>query len=111
MIEDKDIKTFCDALQRKQDEEYPKMGFKHVASPLITFSRGQKYTRIVKNDRYYNDKGEMEVCENNPSVHCFIDNEGNILKADGWKRPAKGIRGHVNNGAADVSIYGAASLR
>ena len=34
---------------------------------------------------------------NNTSVYCFVDFEGNIYKADTWNRPAKHVRGHVDN--------------
>jgi hypothetical protein len=30
-------------------------------------------------------------------VHCFLDNEGNIYMAASWNKPAKGIRGNINN--------------
>ena len=29
------------------------------------------------------------------AVYCFLDAEGNIYKAAGWKAPAKGIRGNL----------------
>lgn len=29
------------------------------------------------------------------SVYCFIDYQGNILKASGWKAPAKGVRATI----------------
>jgi hypothetical protein len=29
------------------------------------------------------------------SAYCFLDYQGNIYKAAGWKAPAKGIRGHI----------------
>jgi hypothetical protein len=46
--------------------------------------RNRKYTRVVVTN-YGQDY-----------VHCFITNAtGDILKADGWKRPAKGVRGNV----------------
>ncbi len=46
---------------------------------------GKKYIRIVQ---FHRDSG---------SAFCFLDADGNILKADGWKRPAKGIRGNILN--------------
>lgn len=29
------------------------------------------------------------------SVYCFVDQAGNLLKAEGWKRPNPSPRGHV----------------
>ena len=37
------------------------------------------------------------------SVYCFIDlSNGDLLKADGWKKPAKGKRGSILNENSDV---------
>lgn len=38
--------------------------------------KGRKYTKIIRNG----------------SVHCFIDQSGNIYKPASWNAPAKGIR-------------------
>lgn len=39
------------------------------------------------------------------SVYCFIEiATGNVLKAEGWKKPAKGIRGSIY--ANDFAGYG-----
>ena len=47
---------------------------------------GRKFTRVTRT--FYGSA----------SVHCFVDNAtGDILKGDGWKRPAKGVRGHVTD--------------
>lgn len=37
------------------------------------------------------------------SVYCFINlTDGSILKADSWKKPAKGVRGSIWNDGFDV---------
>lgn len=52
------------------------------------------------------------------SAHCFVEMAtGNILKAAGWSKPAKGIRGNIRNGEAAnwwngaLTVYGAAYAR
>lgn len=48
---------------------------------------GKKYLRIVRNN--YGDPKSR-------SAFCFIEiATGNVLKADGWKAPAKGVRGSI----------------
>ncbi len=52
---------------------------------------GQKYARIIVN------------AHGSRSVYCFIDlSNGDILKADSWKKPAKGKRGSIWNADCDV---------
>ncbi len=58
----------------------------HVAkyTPDLTVMRGQKYIRIVAET-----PGQR-------SAWCFVDStNGDVLKCDGWKRPAKGTRGNI----------------
>jgi hypothetical protein len=49
------------------------------------------------------------------SVHCFVDMAtGDVLKADGWAKPAKHARGNIyrpDNGLKAMGPYGAAYLR
>lgn len=60
---------------------------------------GKRYIRVVSGD----------------GVHCFVDKtNGDVLKADGWKRPAKHARGNIfdeNNGLGLIGPYGPAYLR
>ena len=56
-----------------------------LPAPEFHLERGKKFIRVVVTN--YGQR----------SVHCFLDNEGNIYKAAGWKAPAKGIRGNINN--------------
>lgn len=68
---------------------------------------GKKYHRIVEHRDGRHDTR---------SVYCFVDaNSGAILKADSWKRPAKGVRGYIDepNGSIGHGIteYGATYWR
>jgi len=50
----------------------------------IKISEGRKYYKIIRN-----------YC-NQDSVFCFVDKTtGDILKANSWKSPARGIRGNI----------------
>lgn len=61
--------------------------------PVFIRQTGPKYIRIVLTERGTN------------SVYCFIDrSNGDILKSDGWKKPAKGARGSIYNPNCDVGV-------
>lgn len=96
MITDQQLEQFCVAATAKRNAYYDEHGYTHSNRDQMTFTRGPKFARIV------GDSG----------VFCFIDlADGSILKADGWKKPAKHSRGNIANGAADVGPYGPAYLR
>ncbi len=65
---------------------------------------GRRYVRVVKTDDF-----------DHRSAYCFVDKQnGNVLKADGWKRPAKHARGNIygeDGGLGGVTPYGAAYIR
>lgn len=67
-------------------------------TPQLTVMRGQRYIRIVAET-----PGQR-------SSWCFVDTtNGDVLKCDGWKRPAKGARGNINdaqNGCGRVAWTG-----
>lgn len=66
------IASFVDSLNKKFTEY------------KFSSEAGRKNTRIVRE------------AHGQRSVYCFIENEtGNILKAAGWKAPAKGVRGNL----------------
>lgn len=60
---------------------------------------GRRYVRVVKSSG--GSAGR--------SVYCFVERAtGFVLKADSWKRPAKGVRGSIFEPAGkSVSSYGA----
>lgn len=89
--------------------EYYKKNLPNIVkwAPVHTLEPGKKYIRVVQGK------------QNDPlsrSVYCFLDGEGNIYKADGWKKPAKHIRGNILTDAnfsigKALNPYGAAYLR
>ena len=64
---------------------------------------GQKYVRV------YTERSEVV----GRSAYCFISKAtGDVLKADGWKRPAKGARGNIFTPSSyGVTPYGAMYFR
>lgn len=93
------LKAYVVALQDKVDQ-HQKDNFPSLPRTLITIETGVKYVRVVRND---NGQGG--------SVHSFINTvNGDILKAAGWKAPAKHARGSIyapDHGMSAVTVYGA----
>ena len=93
------LETFINGCQKLVDAE------KLVFTTKIEIMPGRKNIRVVRAD--YTDAGEVI----SRSAHCFINIEtGNVLKAAGWKAPAKGPRGNIYdtyNGLNRMSSYGA----
>jgi hypothetical protein len=66
------------------------------AIPTIEVMRGQRYARLVR------------VSPGERSAYGFVDmTNGDLLKAAGWKGPAKGRRGGIrdSNATARCSAY------
>ena len=91
------LQSFVQMAQTKANE-----GAVEINQVVITLERGRRYYRVVK--AYARDP------EGSRSLYCFIDQDGSVLKGDGWKKPAKGIRGNIlnpDNGSGAVGRYGA----
>lgn len=57
---------------------------KHLSQITLVAERGSRYIRIVAEQ------------PGSRSAWAFVDQtNGDVLKADGWKKPAKGARGNV----------------
>lgn len=92
MITDNDLQVFCAAVKGLRDQ--------HQCRGEIIFERGRKNARIVV------DEGHTR------SAWGFVDlATGNILKADGWKAPARGVRGNIANGVNGCGPFGPAYFR
>ena len=94
------IGLFISKLQALYDQHYAEH-FNALLSPRIEFDLGGvKYLRVTVTQRYEKDG---VVSDGQRSVYCFIDlRTGDILKAEGWKGPAKGPRGNIFNEDCDV---------
>jgi hypothetical protein len=67
------LQEFVDALNAKfKTDNY-----------VFEVQQGPKYARVVCTKWGQN------------SVYCFVDADGNVLKAASWKAPAKGIRANL----------------
>ena len=77
--------------------------FPNMKRETLEVMPGRRYFRIVK------------VGISQRSAWAFIDaTNGDVLKTDGWKAPAKHARGNVfdaKNGLGLISAYGPAYLR
>ncbi len=90
------IKVFAAAVESMISAYFAKH-YENVKPPAIVVDpNGKKYIRVVR------DGGE-----HNRSVYCFIDaSNGDVLKPDGWKRPAKHARGNIFSSRGGLEACG-----
>lgn len=93
------LNNFVNVVQQMQNDHY-RENLPNLKIPTITVDQGKRYAKIVVNG------------EHQRTVYCFIDKNGDILKAAGWKAPAKGVRGNIYHPFADdITLYGARYYR
>jgi len=81
-VTEQHVEEFVKGYQTIVDEYHKVNGYNWVATLSIMY--GKKYARIVEEDH------------GSRSVKCFVDlSNGDILKASGWKAPAKHARGNI----------------
>lgn len=90
--------------------------FPNLTSDLLVFDYGaaKKYCRVVSRRRHTDESGKVTVSESG-SAWCFVDlTNGDVLKCDGFKKPAKHSRGNIRNpdgGMSNIGRYGPAYLK
>jgi hypothetical protein len=97
-----DIVVFCAKVQAMIDAHYAKH-YTNLTSSKIVYTLGNKYVRIVSDD---GGSGR--------SVYCFVQaSNGDILKSESWKKPAKHPRGNIfnDNALQGCTVYGAEYMR
>lgn len=89
----------CKAIHKKGLEE---LGCTQPYDAKWELNYGPRYVRVVRADPQR-------------SVHCFVERStGAVLKAEGWKKPAKHARGNIyddKNGLGRMDRFGPAYLR
>jgi hypothetical protein len=74
--------AFLVEAQARVNNDYADLGAD--TAPTLSAEPGRRFIRIVA------DNGHQR------SAWAFVDREnGDVLKCDGWKRPAKGARGNI----------------
>lgn len=72
--------------------------------PHHELQKGPKYIRVVTRET-----------DGGGAVYCFLNWNGDIFKADGWKRPAKHVRGSIFDDNYSIgkglTVYGGTYLR
>ena len=90
------LETFVVGAQKVIDNWHTQNNYS-LPTPKLSVQRGKRYVKIVRTDTQ-------------SSVHCFVDTtDGSVLKAAGWKAPAKGARGNIFNddsGLGGVTQWG-----
>jgi len=93
------LTNFAAAVQSMLDARY---GADYILGPTtITIEPGRRYTRLYR------------VRKGHRQIYCFIDQNGDILKAASYKAPAKHARGSIfsDDAIKAVNTYGANYLR
>jgi len=113
--------TWMTGAQKVIDDHWVVQKFTHAKSPQLVAKHGSRYVAIQRIDR---DK-DGNLVSDRGSAHAFIDKlggkiegapsiMGDVLKPDGWKKPARHARGNIfdaNNGLGSMGPYGPAYLK
>jgi hypothetical protein len=97
--------NFVKLAQELVDKHYATHPWKRV----LSVEPGRRYARIVIQDEH---DGVLDAYSR--SVYCFVDmTNGDVLKSESWKKPAKHARGNIfnENPVKGCGPYGAAYLK
>lgn len=97
------LATFVEGCQRIHSDHMTK-NFPTLRPDVITAKAGKRYVKVIRS----REDGTST------SVHCFVDQNGDVLKAASWRAPAKHARGNIfddHNGLRHMNEYGPAYLR
>ncbi len=115
IITEKQVAEFVDRCQEIIDN-YTKANYENLTPQLLTFNyaAAKKFCRIVALERHVNEERKIITSEGG-SAWCFIDlTNGDVLRPDGYKKPARHARGNIlkeDLGMSSIGPYGPAYLK
>jgi len=105
---EKAFDKFMKGAQKKVDDHYKQSNKGPEPGKIgakLSFMKGRRYRRVVIQSGLLGHEKNW-----NQSVYCFVDKtNGDVLKAAGWKTPAKGKRSSIydaDSGLGGVDAYG-----
>lgn len=107
IITEEEVLNFVARCQELVDA-HTKATFPTLTSDLLVFDYGaaKRYCRVVATGRYVDESGNV-VAGTKHSAWCFVDlTNGDVLKADGYKKPARHARGNIRDAASGMSKIG-----
>jgi len=97
------LNLFLDAASKMRGDYYQKNYPDQQKDATLYAMEGSRYVRIVN------------VLGSQRFAYCFVDKtNGDVLKTDGWKKPAKHARSNIwddDYGLSGLSVYGAKYLK
>jgi hypothetical protein len=98
------FQVFFKGCEKIYNDNHKRLGYAESGKSTFEYTVGRRYVKVIA------VLGNVQR-----SVHCFVDmKNGDVLKAAGWNKPAKGARGNINdyaNGLGRMTPYGAAYNR
>lgn len=98
------LRAFMNGAQELITKNHIANGY-HGEPDFLALERGRRYDKVTR--AYGSSQGR--------SAHCFIDRtNGDVLKTESWKKPAKHARGNIydaSNGVDAMGVYGARYLK
>ncbi len=96
IVTSEDLDRYTRAVKATCDANYDRAGYTlESLRQVITIEPGRKYARIVQSDSNGSSR----------SVHSFINlQNGDILKAESWKKPARHRRGNLYQDGWETSF-------
>jgi hypothetical protein len=97
--------SFAEALEaamKKMQELVDNRPYGKSQPEVLGMEMGRRYVRVTR----------QSVGSSGKSAYCFIDiTNGDVLKAESYKKPAKHARGNIYSGKLGVTCYGGEYLR
>ena len=116
MIQEEYVQTTIDNIIIESDNSHTPEQFKSAISLWVREIESRWHTKMDPKDVFTMEEGKKFIkivrgsVSGSKSVHGFIDKAtGDVLKAAGWKAPAKGARGNIfdqHKGLSRIDAHG-----